>query len=246
MYFVVKDAKNFKAYVDAITVLVDEGTFQIDSQGIHLRTMDPSQIALVDFNLPKEGLKEINAEEKISLSLNLLDLGKILSRGKTDEMLTVTLDDRESKLLLEFKGKTKRSFKVPLLDLNNQLPKEPKVPFDANIKISGGDFKDMLKDAGLVSSHVIFEASPEELIIEAHGDSGDVKIETPKDSNVIKINATAKTKAMFPFEYLDNITKNCQDTTEIELSLKTDAPIKISYKLAEATLAYYLAPRVEN
>ncbi|VVB71423.1 DNA polymerase sliding clamp [uncultured archaeon] len=245
MHFVVKDSKNFKTYVDAITVLVDEGSFQIDSQGIHLRTMDPSQIALVDFNLPKEGLKELNAEEKISLSLNLLDLGKILSRGKADDTLTVTLEEKESKLMLEFKGKTKRSFKVPLLDLNTQLPKEPKVPFDSTIKVSGGEFKDMLKDAGLVSSHVVIEASPTELIVEAHGDSGDVRIETPKGDS-IKINATQKTRSMFPFEYLDNITKNCPDTTEIELSLKTDAPIRISYNLGEATLAYYLAPRVEN
>jgi hypothetical protein len=51
---------------------------------------------------------------------------------------------------------------------------------------------------------------------------------------------------MFPFEYLDDMTRACPDDAEMQVSLKNDAPVKISYQIGKASLAYYLAPRVET
>ena len=111
----------------------------------------------------------------------------------------------------------------------------------------GGTFKEMLKDAGLLSSHVILSTDADKFILEAKGDSGDLHIESTKSSpNVAELTINAKSRAMFPFEYLDNITKACPDDSIIEVNLKTDCPVKIAYSVGQAKLAYYLAPRVEN
>jgi len=179
--------------------------------------------------------------------LNLVDLSKVLARSRSDENLKISLDEKESRLSLEFTGKSKRHFKLPLLDLGSTMPKEPKIPFDSTVKIKGGAFKEMLKDAGLLSSHVVLETTGDEFIVEAHGDSGDLRIETHKgseDLNDLKVNAVSR--AMYPYEYLDDMMRACPEDAVVELSLKTDAPVRIDYAIAHARLSYYLAPRVES
>ncbi|HEV8289558.1 MAG TPA: proliferating cell nuclear antigen (pcna) [Candidatus Norongarragalinales archaeon] len=247
MELVIEDAKFFKQCIDAIVNLVDEGSFQVTSHGIHLRTMDPSQIAMIDFTLPKEAFKKIDADHEQTIAVNLVDLSKILARVRTDDKLNISLEEKDNKLELEFSGASKRHFKLPLLDLNTPLPREPKIQFDSTIKIEGSSFKEMLKDAGLLSSHVVLQADDSELVVEAHGDSGDLRIETKKDGGKIsEMKVHGKSRAMYPFEYLDDMTRACQDGEHIEVSLKTDAPVRIAYNVGLAKLAYYLAPRVET
>lgn len=248
MEFAVKDAKSFKNYVDAINALVDEGVFLVDSEGVRLRTMDPSQIAMVDFFVPKSGLARLDAGESASsLGLNLSDLSKVLNTARAEETLAISLDEKASRVELVFTGGSKRSFKLPLLDLPGTLPKEPKINFDAEVKIRGGAFKSMLKDAGLLSSHVVLSIREGELDVEAHGDAGDVKIETKKDSGTLsEAKATTAARAMYPFEYLENMTKACPDDAVLGIWLKSDAPVKLGYEIGSAKLMYYLAPRVEN
>ncbi|MBI4360299.1 proliferating cell nuclear antigen (pcna) [Candidatus Micrarchaeota archaeon] len=247
MRFSVKDAKFFKSCVDAIVSLVDEGSFVATKEGLHLRTMDPSQIAMVDFRLPATALDKLDVDEKSSATLNLVDFSKILSRSRAGESLEIVLDEKDAKLQLTFTGSSKRVFKMPLLDSSTAMPKEPNVPFDAQVKIQGGALKSMLQDAGLLSSHVIFDVSEHQFNLEAKGDAGDVKTETMKDSDSLAaLDVKKPSRSMYPFDYLNNITKGCPDDAAVNVHLKSDAPIKITYPIGDAQLTYYLAPRVEN
>ncbi len=263
MELLIEDAKFFKQCVDAVVNLVDEGSFEVSATGLRLRTMDPSQIAMVDFFLPKDAFKKFDFDGTATLGINLADLSKVLGRARSGESLKLALEEKESnKLFLEFKGESKRDFKLPLLDLSTSMAKELKIPFSAHVKIRGGAFKELLKDAALISSHVALEASAEEFVLEAHGDSGDLRTETKKDAPSIvelkfavpaqdeKALSGAKhahsARALFPFEYLDDITRACPDDAALEISLKSDAPVKASYQIGKAQLSYFLAPRVET
>ena len=244
----IEDAKFFKQCIDAVVNLVDEGSFEVSEKGLHLRMMDPSQIALVDFSMPKDAFKKVEVEGSLSLGVNLADLSKVLSRSRSGEALTLALEEKESnKLFLEFSGESTRSFKLPLLDLSASVPREPKIPFESSVQLKGGSFKEMLKDAALLSSHVSLEVSSEKFVVEAHGDAGDLHVETRKDAPIIvELKSSAKSRAMFPFEYLDDITRACPDDAVLTLELKADAPVRVSYQIGKAHLAYFLAPRVET
>ena len=247
MQLVFSNAKFFKQCVDAIVNLVDEGAFEVSSEGLHLRTMDPSQIAMVDFTLPKKAFEKIEAsEEKALVSVNLSDLSKVLGRSRESEKLGISMHEKEeNKLLLEFEGTSKRKFKLPLLDSSSTMPREPKVPFDSEVKIRGGAFKEMLRDATLLSSHVTLDIESNAFIVAAKWDSGDLHVETKKES-LVELKSGAKSKSMFPLEYLDDITRACPEDAIMTIGLKSDAPVRISYAIQDATLSYYLAPRVEN
>ena len=250
MEFSFKDSKFFKQCIDAIGGLLDEGSFEISKEGLHLRSLDPSQIAMVDFKLPKGvHFSHFDVEDPRTLSVNLQDLSKIISRGKTGEKLTISFDEKEgNRLSLEFAGDAKRAFKLPLLDLREAImPKEPKVALESTVKLRAGHFKDMLKDVVLVSSHLQLIADDHSFIVEAHGDSVDLKIEnSSKTTKDLEVHSPTLTKSMYPAEYLDKMSRGAVDSEPIHIEFGTNKPIKLKYKISEAEFIYFLAPRVES
>ncbi len=238
-----KSAKEFQKCISAISALIDEGEFFLTAEGLKLRAMDPSQIAMVDFFYPKEAFETYSGEDE-TFGVNMADFEKIMKRAKADEKLTLKTDD--GRLVIIFKGKTMRKFVLPLLDLGGTLPKEPNIPFDATVGVYSNFLKDSLKDASIVSSHVVFKATPEAFYIEARGDKGEVNIVAEKSQDIIaELNVSQEARAMFPLGYLNDLVSSAESSSIVEIKLKTDAPLKMSYRIGEGRVNYYVAPRIE-
>ncbi|MEM0372826.1 MAG: proliferating cell nuclear antigen (pcna) [archaeon] len=240
------DAKMFKDCVDALVTLIDEGEFDITKEGVKLRAMDPSQIAMVDFILPKSAFEKYSVDKDTRIGLNLDDLSKITARYRPGDSLELRLDESESRLELVFKGKSRRKFNLPLLDISATSPKVPSIDFDAKIKINGGMLKESLKDAALVSAHVILSATPKGFDIQARGDKGDVVIESNKEDVLAEHSVKKESKSMFALEYLNDLLKSTDAEAIVELDLKTDAPLRVHYGIGDAKVTYFLAPRIES
>ena len=241
------DAKFFKECVDALVSLIDEGEFEVSPGGISLRAMDTAQIAMVDFAMPKESFKEINVDNDQKIGLNMENLSRIMSRTRQGENLTVTLDESGNRLNLLFKGRIKRRVSIPLLDLNLVETREPKIDFDSTVKLDASTLKESLKDASLVSSYVIMSSKDNVFKVEAKGDNGEIVNEmTVEDGSLISIDVKDSSRAMFPLDYLNDMLKGAPSDGAVTLGLKTDAPLKLSYKIRDAKFSYYLAPRIEG
>ena len=184
---------------------------------------------------------------RFGISLNLDDLSKITSRYRPGETLMLKLDDTNSRLVLTFKGQHTRRFNLPLLDLGGAEPKEPSIDFDSTIKINGSVLKEGLKDAGLVSSHVILNATADGFVIESTGDKGHVIIETKKgDDILLEHTVNTDSKSMYPLEYMNDLLKATESGAAVSIEMKSDAPLRVQYPIGQATVTYYLAPRIEN
>ncbi len=55
---IIPDSKTWKNLMSAISALVEEATFDINSEGLKLRAMDPSHVAMVDFQYPSSAFQE--------------------------------------------------------------------------------------------------------------------------------------------------------------------------------------------
>ncbi|MCC7552429.1 proliferating cell nuclear antigen (pcna) [Candidatus Micrarchaeota archaeon] len=243
---VMQNAKSLKNIIDAVVNLIDEGPLEIKKDGLFLRAIDPSQIAMITLNVPKEAFVEYTVDSPTTLGLNFVNLDKILARARPKENLTLNLD--ENTLIIEFSSeKSKRTFKIPLLETKDMVQKELNIDADAEIKMLSGSIKESLKDAGLVSSYLALEVNGETLTFDVKGDSGKLRIENQKDGNIIReVKADKKARASFSLQYLENIIKACPDANIINLFLKSDMPIKVKYNIEDADLTYYLAPRKEE
>ena len=239
---VISDATMFKKCIDAISTLIDEGEFIANEDGLMLRAMDPSQIAMVDFKLPKSAFESFSPTTS-RIGLNVDDLSVLMNRVRAGEKLEMKLDEDKARLVLVFKGNSTRRFTMPLLDLGGNIPNEPKLEFESVVKLNGAFLKEALKDTQLVSSHVILNVRPDAFVITAHGDKGDVEIETKQ---IIESKVEKESRAMFPLDYMNDLLKNADSSTNVVLSLGTDKPMKLKYLIENAEVTYYLAPRIEE
>lgn len=247
MKLVVSEAPALKSAIDAIVNLVEEGVFEIKKDGIFLKAMDPSQISMITFHMPKSAFVEYDISEEQKVGLNISQFSNILSRGKHGEKAELSVD--EGRLTIAFVAeKKKRTFKIPLLDMGEGQQREPKVESGTFVKISAEAFKESLKDAKLLSSHVKLSLTEHAFVVEVKGESGDVRAEFERDNpEIIELKmAGGPARAAFPLQYLEDMVKASNASSPITLHLGTDKPLKIEYELAGAKAIYYLAPRIEN
>ncbi len=242
----IDNAKYWRDCVDSIVSLVDEGSFNISSDGITLKAMDPSGISMVSFFIPAKAFSKYTVDKGVNVGLNLENLSKILSRTRDNEALV--MKDADNKLSMEFLGASaKRRYKLQMIDVKKGVEKEPNVEFDAKVEISGEPLKEIIKDASLISSYIAFKASKNQFVISAHGDSGELEEVHENDGAVIKkVDAGKNAEAVFNLEFLENMVKSCPSGSAINIGLKSNEPLKLNYKIGEASVTYFLAPYMEE
>lgn len=248
MKLVLEKAVDFRKSIQAISVLIDEAEFIVTNESLSLRATDPSQISLVDFSLPRKAFKEFSlTKEERKIGVDLDYLNQIMSRARNDDSITLFLGTDESTLHVIFKGKNTRDFSMPLIDISRTKVPTPKIEFEAEIILEASILQDALKDALLISSHVKLGVENNAFYVRAESSKGSVNNETKAQEPGMKaLRATKNIKAMFPLNYLNDMLKAADSNTEITLKLRTDAPIELSYKIGEASILYYLAPRIEE
>lgn len=243
------DARLWKNLIGAIATLVDEATFDADAEGIKLRAMDPSHVAMVDFEWPKTIFEEYVCDDPTKLCINISEMLKLLRRVGGDESLTLDLEEKTARLKMTLKSKYTRVFRMATLEASTEEVPTPKISFNSVIKITTTCVRNAVDDASTVSDHIQFETADDQFVIRASGDVGSVTIEVGKDSEeILGFEVKEASKAMFSLNYLAEMVKaaaNVSDIVTIEFS--TDMPVRLNFELPQSgRLQYYLAPRIES
>jgi proliferating cell nuclear antigen len=245
----VADAKLLRDMTTAISILVDEATFKIDPEGIKLRAMDPSRVAMVDFEWPKTVFDEYECTEPTKMCINISELLKLLRRAGKDEFVELSLDEKTGRLQVKITGKYTRNFTMPTLEASEEEVPTPKITFNVKAKVTTDGLTRAIEDAQLVSDHVRIEADNEKLVFHAAGDLMGATISLQKGSDaLLDLEVKEPSKATFSLSYLSEIVKAASATADIAtLEFSTDMPTKIDFQQAkEGKLAFYLAPRIET
>ena len=242
------DAKFLKDMIGAISILIDEATFNLTPEGIKLRAMDPSRVAMVDFEWPKTVFDEYNCSETLKMCVNISEMLKLLKRTGKDESVELALDEKTGRLKITIKGKYTRTFNMPTLEAMEEEVPTPKVSFNIKAKATTEGLREAIEDASLVSDHVRIEADKEKIVMNARGDLMGATIELKKGSDaLLDLEAKEPSKATFSLSYLSEIVKAAVTTSDVaSLEFSTDMPVKLDFKQPkEGKLTFYLAPRIE-
>ncbi len=242
----IDDAKYWKNCVDAIESLIDEGTFNIAKEGLSLKAMDPSGISMISFFIPNKAFSKYEIDKPTSVGISIDNLSKMLSSARNNEQLI--LKDANNRLSMEFVGpNSKRRYKLPMIDVKKDADKEPNIQFESFIEVKSDSFKEILKDASLLSSYIGFRTDKNSFMVVAKGDAGELEEEHLNNADIIKkLDVSKASSATFNLEYLERIVSACPSNSNVMLSIKTEEPIKVDYKIGDAAVAYYLAPYMES
>lgn len=243
------DAKLLKDMITSISILVDEGTFKIEPDGMKLRAMDPSRVAMIDFEWPKTIFEEYISTEPTKMCINITEFLKLLKRASKDETVELSLDEKTGKLQLTIAGKYTRNFTMPTLEASEEEVPTPKITFNVRAKATTQGLSQAIEDAQLVSDHVKIEADPDKIVFTASGDLMGATITLQKGSDaLLDLEAKEHQKATFSLSYLAEIIKAASATSDIAtLEFSSDMPIKLDFhQPKEGKLSFFLAPRIET
>ena len=245
----VSEAKLLRDMVNAISILVDEATFKIEPEEIKLRAMDPSRVAMIDFEWPKTIFEEYECTEPSKMCVNISELLKLLRRAGKTENVELSLEEKTGRLQVVVTGKYKRNFTMPTLDATEEQVPTPKIDFNIKAKTTTQGLSQAIDDAQLVSDHVRIEADTEKLLLVASGDLMGANITLQKGSEMLlDLETKEPSKATFSLSYLSEIIKAASATSDIAtLEFSTDMPIRIDFQQTQdGKLTFFLAPRIET
>lgn len=242
------DARLWKNLLSAISALIEEADFNATADGIKLRAMDPSHVAMVDLEWKKTGFDEYQCDKSSTIRINIESMLKLSKRIKSDETLEINFNEETKEIDFILKKKITKKFTMPTLTPAGEEVPTPKVEFNSTIKVAIGNFKEIMEDAQTVSDHVKLEASVDKLIVKSSSELSRVNIEIEKDSDILlDLNVKENSIATYNLNYLAEMVKAgslLSETAMIEFS--TNMPIKIEFEIPDkGNLIYYLAPRIE-
>jgi len=244
----ISDAKLLRDMITAISTLVDEATFNITPESIQLRAMDPSRVAMIDFEMPKTVFDEYSADTPTKMCINITELLKLLRRTSKDESVELALDEKTGRLNVGIKGKYDRTFNMPTLEAAEEEVPTPKITFNVRAKATTEGLNEAIQDVQLVSDHVRIEIDNEKMTMRATGDLMGATVELKKGSDaLLDLEAKEASKATFSLSYLSEIIKTAAATSDVAtLEFSSDMPIRLDFQQPkEGKLTFYLAPRIE-
>ena len=248
MKLVLSDPKYFKDSITVISELVNEARFKINKDGVELVAMDPANVAMVIFRLLSSSFTVYELPDDVDICLNLSNLKQVLRRAKANDVLTLEVPE-ENILKITLQSSSKRTFNIPLIDLEDREQKVPSLNFPVQISTTSSILNDAIEDASIVAESVSFVSDPEKFVVEGSGDLSKANIEIRADNEMTKITSetTANVRAKYSIEYLKKMMNGAKLSDKVDVFFSQDYPLKLEYKVVDRLmLSFILAPRVET
>jgi len=245
---VVQDAKIWKNLLTAISTLIEEADFNTTEEGLKLRSMDPSHVAMVDFEWSKEAFEEYVCDKPTNIRVNITTMLKLLRRSKSEESLEISYDEERKKVDLTLRGKILKKFTMPTLESVEEEVPTPKLSFNARVKLMSETLKEIVEDSETVSDNISFKAKEDKLLVKASSELSNVGMELSKtDGALLELDIKEDSDATFNLNYFGQMVKAGSATSEVAtIEFSTNMPIRLEFEMSQqGKLMYYLAPRIE-
>ncbi len=247
MKLTLAEPRFLKDSISIISELVNEANFKITKESIELVAMDPANVAMVIFKLLSTSFIEYDVPEDTTLAVNLTNLKQVLRRAKANDMVTLEIG-QDNKLNVILKSGTKRTFSLPIIDIEEREQKIPDLNFPVVVNMPPSKFNDAVEDVDIVGESLSLTAEKEKLIVSAEGDTSKAKVEIPSDDETkVILEGEEKIKAKYSIEYLKKMISASKIAPNLAVKFNKDYPLKLEYVAVDRlSMSFILAPRVEN
>ncbi|RLG15536.1 hypothetical protein DRN69_02860 [Candidatus Pacearchaeota archaeon] len=229
--------------IELISELVIEAKIRVTEFGLSIVAIDPANVAMVGFRLPKSAFSQFETKEEV-LGVNLDNLKKVLKRCGPNSSLII--EKRENSLSIQIQDKIKRNFLLGLInvegeeiDFNSKLEN---MEFSSRVKINSTDLIASIEDCIVVADACSFIINEGKFRIEARGLDSAMSEFSGDEAEINGENCKAK----YSLEYLQKFMKGAKLCEKITLEFSNDHPLKVEIKTDSLELSFVLAPRVET
>lgn len=229
--------------VEIISELVTEVKIKVNEFGMSINAMDPANVSMVGFKLPKSAFSEFESED-VNLGVNLENLKKILKRCGVKSSLT--LEKKGNLLEFEIADRIKRNFSLNLIEIESEDiefdTKVSRMEFSSKVKLDSADLVSSIEDCIVVAEACSFIIENGKFIIEAKN-LNSARSEFSGDEAEIE---AENCKSRYSLEYLQKFMKGAKIVEKTYLFFSNDHPLKVEFRGEHLNLSFVLAPRMET
>jgi len=225
--------------VEIISELVMEVKIRFNEFGLSISAIDPANVAMINFKLPKSVFSQFEAGEEV-LGVNMENLKRILKRCGAGSSLI--LERKENFLNIQIQDRIKRNFNLNLIEIEAEEKEMPPLEYTAQVEINSRDLIDSIEDCGVVADACSFIIKDGKFVIEAKSIDSTRSEFSGDEAKISAENCRAK----YSLEYLEKFMKASKIVDKTILKFAEDHPLKMNIKSEQMELSFLLAPRVEN
>lgn len=244
-----------KKLIESIKDIVSEINLEVSPTGINLQAMDASHVALVTVSLSSEGFQDYRCDKTLNLGIQVGNLWKLMKCGGNDDCLILKTESDSSSLNIKFENKKlKKScdFNLNLITIDSEHLGIPETNYGSMITMSSNEFNRITKELFALSETVNIETNKNYISFSVASEqvTGSIKIDT-NDSNsqeeMTLVKVDEPVNLAFALRYLNMFTKATALSEQVQLSLSSEYPLRVEYRLSNlGSLKYYLAPRISD
>jgi proliferating cell nuclear antigen len=231
-----------KLLADAIGIvseIVSEVRIKLLEEGMSIVAVDPANVALVIFKLPKESFSQYEIGNEV-WGVNLDDLKRILKRASTSS--SVVFEQEDNQLKISIFDKVKRVFTLALAEVESEDKDVPDLTFSSKVEMDAASFSQSIEDAKIVADSCSLIAGEGFFMVEGSGSLNSARSEFSGDE--AKISGLAKSR--YSLEYLIKFIKASKISEKVVVNFSDDYPLRLDFPGEKIGIGFVLAPRVEN
>ncbi|KAH9609756.1 hypothetical protein KSS87_012746 [Heliosperma pusillum] len=218
--------------MESIKDLVTDANFDCSATGFSLQAMDSSHVALVALLLRAEGFEHYRCDRNISMGMNLGNMSKMLKCAGNDDIITLKADDGSDTITFMFESPNQdkiSDFEMKLMDIDSEHLGIPEEEYHAIVRMPSAEFARICRDLSSIGDTVVISVAKE----------------GPEEAIFIEMNEPVS--LTFALRYLNSFTKATPLSNTVTISLSSELPVVVEYKIAEmGYIRFYLAPKIEE
>jgi proliferating cell nuclear antigen len=230
--------------IETLGVVVEDARFDFGENGLEIRVVDPSHVAMIQMNIDSAAFDTWELDET-KLGLELRKIKELVSLGGPTDMIEMAYGD-ESGVLTVNLGKIDRNIR-PLDNTTMNPPTLPELNLPCKVTISGSDFTQALKAARQVGDLVNFSIDENTFTVHVLGSTDSVTVAFNKDE-LQHLECEGPARSQYSLTYLVPLSKIFGNLESVNIGFGENYPLSMSFNFHEgaAEVQYFLAPRVEN
>jgi len=165
----------FKKIVSALSDLVEQGNFQVDSNMISFQGMDSSHVSLVSMQLTEGGFENYRCDSNQVLGIQFAALNKILKCMTSKDSLSIQAQDDGDIINFIFESPDQKrysNFELKLNDIDAEQLGIPDTDYGTTVKMPSGEFQRICRDLAAIGDTVTISATKQGVQFAVDGDIG--------------------------------------------------------------------------
>ena len=243
-------ADSIKEFIGTVGSLVDEAKMNVSDDGIQVKAVDPSHVAMIEANLVKSAFDSYEAASA-EMGIDVDKFKTVLAVAGKEDMVDLEKDDKLNRLVVNIGNLTRA---MPLLDTSGMPdPKVPSLDLPASVSVSVEEISQGLKASKSVSDHIALSTTKNSFRLVCEGDNQNrVDLSLGKEQ-LEKLDSPEETTSLFSLEYFALMVNSLPADRILHINLGSDLPVKVDADLAvddmtgaQGNVKFLLAPRIDR